>query len=135
MDLGAIKGKAVVSDKYATTSVNVLRVLSNCAPAILAVALYINKDPDPEQTFYINGLIVNAAAMVAASNSTYLARIGIYTTLFIPAGLPKLIRLEDKKKENLLWVVIIVLFAIFWYYEVSNYPSLNHFQWVWQRNS
>ena len=132
--IGTIKDKAVVMDTYATASVNILRVLANCAPAILAVALYINKDPDPEQTFYINGLIVNAAAMVAASNSTYLARIGIYTTLFIPAGLPKLIRLEDKKKENLLWVIIIALFAVFWYYEVSTYPSLNQFKWVWERN-
>lgn len=69
MDLGAIKGKAVVSDNYATTSVNALRVLSNCAPAILTVALYINKDPDLEQTFYINGLIIYATAMIAASNS------------------------------------------------------------------
>ena len=134
MDLGAIKGKAVVSDKYATTSVNALRVLSNYAPAILTVALYIKKDPTPEQTLYINGLIINAATMIAAANSTYLARISIYTTLFIPAGLPKLIRFEDKKMEKLLWVIIIALFAFFWYYEVSTYPSLNQFMWVWERN-
>lgn len=132
--IGVIKDKEVVMDTYATASVNILRVLANCAPAVLAVALYIKKDPTPEQTFYINGLIVNAAAMIAASNSTYLARISIYTTLFIPAGLPKLIRLEDKKMEKLLWVIIIALFAIFWYYEVSTYPSLNHFKWVWERN-
>lgn len=132
--IGVLKDKDVVMDTYATASVNTLRVLANCAPAILAVALYIKKNPDPEQTFYINGLIVNAAAMIAASNSTYLARISIYTTLFIPAGLPKLIRLEDKKMEKLLWGIIIILFAIFWYYEVSTYPSLNHFKWVWERN-
>ena len=132
--IGAIKDKEVVMDTYATASVNILRVLANCAPAVLAIALYIKKDPTPEQTFYINGLIVNAAAMIAASNSTYLARIGIYTSLFIPAGLPKLIRFEDKKMEKLLWVIIIALFAIFWYYEVSTYPSLNQFKWVWERN-
>ncbi len=132
--IGLLKDKDVVMDTYATASVNILRVLANCAPAVLAIALYIKKDPTPEQTFYINGLIVNAAAMIAASNSTYLARIGIYTSLFIPAGLPKLIRFEDKKMEKLLWVIIIVLFAIFWYYEVSTYPSLNQFKWVWERN-
>ena len=132
--IGAIKDKEVVMDTYATASVNILRVLANCAPAVLAVALYIKKDPTPEQTFYINGLIINAAAMIAAANSTYLARIGIYTSLFIPAGLPKLIRFEDKKMEKLLWVIIIALFAIFWYYEVSTYPSLNQFKWVWERN-
>ena len=132
--IGAIKDKEVVMDTYATASVNILRVLANCAPAVLAVALYIKKDPPPEQTFYINGLIINAAAMIAAANSTYLARIGIYTSLFIPAGLPKLIRFEDKKMEKLLWVIIIALFAIFWYYEVSTYPSLNQFKWVWERN-
>lgn len=128
------KGRDVVMNTYSTASVNVLRVLANAAPAILAVALYIKKNPDPEQTFYINGLIVNAAAMIAASNSTYLARISIYTGLFIPAGLPKLIRLEDKKMEKLLWVIIIALFAAFWYYEVSTYPSLNQFKWVWERD-
>lgn len=132
--IGTIKDKEIVMDTYATASVNILRVLANCAPAILAVALYVNKDPDPEQTFYINGLIVNAAAMVAASNSTYLARIGIYTSLFIPAGLPKIIRLKDKKLEKTLWVIIIGLFAFFWYYEVSTYPSLSPFKWVWERS-
>lgn len=131
--IGALKDKDVSVGTYATTSVNILRVLANCAPAVLAVALYIKKDPTPEQTFYINGLIVNAAAMIAASNSTYLARISIYTTLFIPAGLPKLIRMEDKIMEKVLWVIIIALFAVFWYYEVSTYPSLNHFKWVWER--
>ncbi len=132
--VGLLKDKEVVMDIYATTSVNILRVLANCAPAILAVVLYIKRDPTPEQTFYINGLIVNAAAMVAASNSAYLARISIYTSLFIPMGLPKLIRLKDKNLEKVLWIIIIALFALFWYYEVSTYPSLNQFTWVWERN-
>lgn len=132
--IGDAKGHDISISIYSNTAVNVLRVLANCAPAILAVIMYIKKKPNPEQTFYINGLIMNAAAMIAASNSTYLARVSVYTGLFIPIGLSKLIHFDNKRIERMAWFAIIVLFAIFWYYEVSTYPDLNDFRWVWERD-
>ena len=132
--IGDAKGHDISISIYSNTAVNVLRVLANCAPAILAVIMYIKKKPNPEQTFYINGLIMNAAAMIAASNSTYLARVSVYTGLFIPIGLSKLIHFDNKRIERMAWFAIIVLFAIFWYYEVSTHPALNDFRWVWERD-
>lgn len=128
-----VRDKEVVMDTYATASVNGLRIAANAAPAIAAIILNLNKELDEEETFCINGLIMNAAAMIAASNSTLLARIGIYTGYFIPLCLSRVIRLENKNLELLLRVGVIVLFAVFWYVEVSGYPALSPFKWVFYK--
>lgn len=119
---------------YATTSVNTLRILVACAPAIVCLVLYSNKNLTKEQTFYMNSLVIHAAAMVAASNSAYLARIGIYTTPFVVVALPKLFRTENKVLERILRIGIVVLYAIFFYVEISGSKSLNPFHWIWERN-
>ena len=131
--IGFLKEKDIVMNNYATASVNILRVLANTAPAVLAIILYWNKEPDAEQTFDLNGLIINAAAMIASANSTYLARVSIYTSFFLPLGLSKLLRLEDKFLEQTLRGLTTLLFAVFWYVEVSGHPALNPFVWVFDR--
>ena len=131
--INIIKDKDVTMNAYATSSVNILRVLANCCPAILVIVLYWNRTPDKWQTFYINGLIINAAAMVASSNSTYLARIGVYTSFFIPLGLPRLVYLKNKQLQFALRALIVVLFAIFWNTEVTRHPAMNPYNWVFNR--
>lgn len=121
-------------DAYATNSVNVLRILVSCSPAIACLVLYYKKELSDEQTFYMNSLVIHAAAMVAASNSAYLARIGIYTTPFVVVALPKLFRTENKVLERILRIGIVVLYAIFFYVEVSNSNALKNFHWIWERN-
>lgn len=131
--IGMAKEQDVSTDSYSTASVNTLRVLANAAPAIAAIVINWQKDLDEEETFCINGLIMNGAAMIAAANSTYLARISIYTGYFIPMCLSKVIRLKNKNMELVLRAAIVILFAIFWYVEVSTYPSLNKFKWVFYK--
>ena len=121
-------------DAYATSTVSILRILVSCSPAIACLVLYYKKELSNEQTFYMNSLVIHAAAMVAASNSTYLARIGIYTTPFVVVALPKLFRTDNKVLERILRIGIVVLYAIFFYVEVSNSNALNNFHWIWERN-
>ncbi|MCQ2418702.1 MAG: EpsG family protein [Clostridia bacterium] len=118
---------------YASRSVNILRILVACAPAVLALVIYFKRELTAEQTFYINALVIHAAAMVAASNSAYLARIGIYTSPFVSVALPKLLRLKNGVLEKILRVGVVFLYFIFWYKDISGNPEMNQFQWVFSR--
>lgn len=131
--IGALKEHDVIMDTYATASVNGLRILANAAPAIVAIVLNRGRELDEDETFCINGLIINAAAMLAAANSTYLARISVYTGYFIPLCLSRVVRMKNKHLELSLRIAIVVLFAVFWYVEVSSYPALNDFKWVFYK--
>lgn len=134
--IGLLKDNSMsMSDQaYYSTSVNIYRVLVACAPPALCLFLYAPQKPNKEQTFYINALIMNGAAMLATANSAYLARLGIYTNVFLPLALSKLVAFKNRYIEDTIKVVIIVLFFFFWYIEVSGSGSLNSFTWIWERN-
>ena len=131
--IGLLKDSEVILDEYNTTVVNIYRVLVACAPALAVAVIYSFNRPDREESFYINAMIMNAAAMCAAANSAYLARVGIYTNLFTPLALSKLIRLKNKQMERFMKIAIVVLYAVFWYIEVSGSLRLSSFRWVWER--
>ena len=118
---------------YNSTTVNIFRVLTFCAPAITVLVLYWKKNPNSEQTFYINALLANAAAMLATSNSAYLARLSIYTNVFTPLALSKLLKFENKMVEVTVKCIVVVLYAVFWYIEISGSKALANFHWIWER--
>lgn len=118
---------------YYTTTVNIFRVLVACAPAFLCLILYRKTNIEREDAFYINALFINAAAMVATSNSAYLARLGIYTNMFTPLALSKLMRFKNYSFELLAKICIVGFFAAYWYIEVSGSNTLNNFRWIWER--
>lgn len=118
---------------YNSTVVNIFRVLVACAPAIVCFLLYYSKEISTEESFYINALLVNAAAMLATSNSAYLARLGIYTNIVTPLALSKLLKFKNYSVELFIKFGVIFLYAIFWYIEVSGSGSLNNFRWIWER--
>lgn len=129
--IGFLKDEEMVMNSYATKSVNVLRILVSCAPAILCLIIYINRDVSKEKTFYINALVIHGSAMISASNSTYLARIGIYTAPYVVVSLPKLLNLDNKAIEKILRVGVLALYFIFWYIELSKNSSTRNYQWIW----
>ncbi len=132
--IGLLKDAEFVNlTDYANRSVNVLRILVAAAPAVFCMVFYFRKKLTREQTFYMNAMIIHAAGMIAASDSAYLARIGIYTVTFLPIALPKLIRMKDKGLEALFRGGIVLLYAIYWLFGVIGSASLDHFQWMWQR--
>lgn len=132
--VGFLKDTEMTLNEYSTRSVNVLRILVACAPAVMALAVGMKKnDLTKEETFYTNALVVHGAAMIAASNSAYLARIGIYTGPFVCVALPKLLRVQNKYIEMLMRVGVLVLYSVYWYIGISGSSSLNTFRWVFAR--
>ena len=130
--IGSLKDREMpVENAYFSNSVNFLRVLVNCCPAIACIAIFWGKPMSAKETFLLNGLIINGAAMLAAANSTYLSRIGVYTNYFVPIGLAELIRFKNPQIRTFARAIILILYFIFWYTDVSIAPALNHFQWTW----
>ena len=128
--IGFLKDSEMELNNYATKSVNVLRILVACAPAAMALAIAVKKELTEEETFYTNALVMHAAAMLAASNSAYLARIGIYTSPYVALALPKLLRVENKYVEMLMRVGVLALYAVFWYIGIYDSYALSDFKWV-----
>lgn len=116
--------------EYITNSVNILRVLVAIAPALFFIILYQNRIITNEQRFWLNMLIINGVLMFATSNSTYLARMGIYTVSYSAIGIPELIKGINPKNKRIVTTFILAAFAAFWLYEISNSYSLNNFRFV-----
>lgn len=128
--VGLLKDSDMTLNEYSARSVNILRILAACAPAVMALAVGMKKnDLTKEETFYTNALVIHGAAMIAASNSAYLARIGIYTSPFVCVALPKLLRVQNKYIEMLLRVGVLALYAVYWYIGISGSESLCNFRW------
>lgn len=124
---------SIGDQEYYGTVVNIFRVLVALAPAIVCFILYYSKDISSENSFYINALLVNAAAMIATSNSAYLARLGIYTNMVTPLALSKLLKFKNYSVELAVKFGVVFFYAIYWYIEVSGSGSLNNFHWIWER--
>lgn len=132
--VGFLKDEEITQTGYVSNSVNILRILVNCAPAVLALYLfYVGGSNTLKDRFCINALFINAAAMIAASNSAYLARIGIYTVMYTPIALAHITDSHNKHTQVLVRTLIIGLYAVFWYVEVSGASTLCEYQWLWER--
>ncbi len=120
----------LIGETYITRSINIIRIFIAAAPAVFFIILYQNKAVTKEQKFWLNMLILNAITWFATSNSAYLARMGIYTGPFLAIGIPELIKGVNIKEKKLLSAIIVVAFALFWWYEVSDSYTLNNFQFI-----
>ncbi|MEZ5114070.1 MAG: hypothetical protein R2693_11700 [Nocardioidaceae bacterium] len=83
--------------------------------------------------FYRNIIIVNAVVLIAASFAFYLGRFGIYTTVFLPLALPRLIDFPDRQVTALVPGAALVLFSVYWYVDVSGSSSLNQFHFIFDK--
>lgn len=129
---GLVKGESAITTEYATNTINPLRILV----AALPVLLYFTKSQVTEKDgewFYRNIIIVNAVVLIAASFSTYLGRFGIYTTVFLPLALPRLIDFPDRQVTALVRGAALVLFSVYWYVDVSGSSSLNQFHFIFDK--
>ncbi len=134
------KVSAIILDKqmistnpYMTKRVNILRVAISWAPLAIYYMVRRVYGKDTESNFYINMLLVNAILRVGTMNSAYLMRIASYTGIFSSLAIPRLLECFDKKSAILLKILILGLYIIFWYIEVSKTPNLYHFKWIFSR--
>ncbi|RAS79921.1 EpsG family protein [Priestia endophytica] len=122
------------ANQYTQEEVSVFRILTSFAPLFLYLALTEKKKLNNEDFFYINMLFINASVVLATSQSAYLARFVIYTKVFSILGLPRLLNMKDKYLLFLMQMIIIILYSVFWYIEVSKTSNLINFQWIFERS-
>ncbi|WP_249594890.1 EpsG family protein [Peribacillus frigoritolerans] len=129
----ALRGRPVSSILYITNDVTVFRVAVMFAPILVYFFLTSKNKLDNNDMFYINLLFINAALMLGTSGSAYLARLSIYTNIFATLAFPRLLYIQDKYLEFIIRSLIIFLYAIFWYIDVSGSNTLSNFQWIFNR--
>ena len=120
------------TDAYLTTQVNIFRVLVGVAPAVFFAAVLRVRVKNPENAFYFNLLLFHAAISVATAGSAYYARYTIYTQPFLCIAIPELSKALPERSRKQISVVILVLYCLFWLYELQNSSSLRVFHWIWQ---
>lgn len=130
--VGALKQDEINSDLgYMSRQVNILRVLVQCVPLIMMVIIggrRISRDVDCRALFNVS--LLNAALAIASMNSAYFSRFYIYTMCFQVLMYPKVLSRANTKVRTVLSIIMILCYAVFWYYEVSNSSSLNDFHWL-----
>jgi len=130
-----IKETDLVITPYMTQKINIFRIIVTFAP-ILVYFLFSKKDFLPKRDYFlINTLFLNAGIMIFTSNSAYLGRLGIYTNIFNTLAFPKILNGKDKYLNYLLIVIIFFLYGFYWYYDVYKDPSLNNFEWIFNRTN
>lgn len=127
------KGTDQTAYAYMTTAVNPFRILVAFAPVFLVFFVPNDFRNNPENAFYFNMLIINAAFMLVTSSSAYLARVGIYTDIYATIAFPKLIKAFNRKSQVILILLILVLYSYFWIHEISVRESLSTFRWIFSR--
>ena len=128
-----LKGHEQSGYAYMQQEVNILRPLATLPPIIFAFFTPKEFRNQPENSFYLSLMVLNAAFMFATENSAYLARIGIYTEIFLTLGIPCYIKYFRSENKTFYTIGFIFFWGIFWAYEISVRASLNHFQWIFSR--
>ncbi len=113
-----ITGKEVSLEyTYYITQVNIYRVAVAIAPCVLI--FLCSNESRLECSALCNMLIFNAALMCVTSSSAFLARIGMYSTAFIPIALVGLRNKVNFEKDTKLIFDFVVVIAYFIYFIVS----------------
>ena len=128
--MSTLKGHEQSQYEYMQTSVNELRVLSTIPPIVLAMISGWDFRNQPENAFYLGLLVVNAGFMIGTSGSAYLARAAIYTEIYTTIAIPRFLNAFNESTKRLLTFMVVVLYAVFWWYELSTRDSLNNFHWI-----
>ena len=131
--MSVLKGHDQSGYAYMQQEVNPLRLLATLPPILLAFFTPRSYRELPENAFYLMLMILNACFMFATEGSAYLARVGIYTEIFLTIGIPRFIRAFDSQSRTFLTVAMLIYWGIFWAYEISVRDSLNHFHWIFDR--
>lgn len=132
--IGLYKESQLTLEGYIVNEVSIFRILVGFVP-LLIYWLFSKKSGNSAETeFYLNGMVLNAFAMAATMNSAYLARIGIYTSIFVPIGYAHLFRaIKLKNNQFILMICMFVFYFFYWQYEISGSWALQTFKWIWER--
>lgn len=123
-----------VSQSVVTRGVNTIRVCVNFAPVLLAFMFY-KTNTDVRYKVWTNFSILNAVLYLASMKSVYLTRFCLYTDVFNMFFIPCAIRHSGFKfNRKLIWTSCMVLYMMFWLYDLSKGSTTSTFHWIFERN-
>lgn len=129
-----LKGTDQSEYAYMQSNVNPLRIAVTFAPIFVALFIKTRLKMNKEIEFYLNLSLINAILMFATSGSAYLARVGIYTELFLTLLYPRLLKFFNKDSQKIFVILVLLFYFIYWHHEVSVRDSLNNFRWIFERD-
>lgn len=119
---------------YAAQPVNPLRITFAFIPIFLFWMLKVKKRIEREEAwFYVNMLVVYAATFLAALTSALIARFAIYSMPFLAIALVYVTWVEDRKERLLIRSGVVLLYAVFMFFNVFWTDDLRNFQWIFER--
>ena len=128
--IGWLNDAEYIVNDYSERSVNVLRTLVGCVPALVAIYYAVSRKLDKQQIFYVYMIVINAAIRIATSDSAYLYRLAMFPAIFLPLGLGSLSKVCNVKYRKLFRVCTVVLYFLYWLYEILINVTLREFEWV-----
>ena len=131
--LQASDRSVVAIGDYLLQELSIFRILVMVAPPTLYLFLAPKNVMSDEDHFYVNMLFLNAALYIITARSAYLARFTIYTNIYITLGFPRIFKGTDKKTSAFIIYIAMILFSIYWGYEILLSDNLNNFQWIFER--
>ena len=129
------QGESLVGINTGTrnNSVNILRILVNCAPILLTIMIWKKVDKnDPAFATLFNMSLLNMVLNVGSMNSIYLNRFCCYTNIYNVLYIPMLFK---KMKGYRKWFIvpILILYVVFWAYDLYKGSDTVVFNWVFNR--
>ena len=120
----------VEGDPYLSNSVNIFRILVAFIPVVIYIVFCNKEKHTREQNFYINAVFFNAFSMMAGMGSTYLARIGIYTSAALSIGIGHVFQLiDDEQTRKITMCMSMGVYLLYWLYSLQG-RSLANFHWI-----
>lgn len=123
IDFTTILGEDYTAESFIGEGVNPLRVLVFLVP--LAVSFLVRKNVPPEfydrnTALFVNLSMINGMLMFVAlfGNAIYFGRLAQYFSLFSVLALPSVLKYMDERTRNLIKIIAIVLYCIFFVYEL-----------------
>lgn len=128
--IGWLNDAEYILNDYSKRSVNLLRTLVGCVPALVAIYYAVSRKLDKQQIFYVYMIVINAAIRIATSDSAYLYRLAMFPAIFLPLGLGFLTKVCNVKYRKAFRVCTIILYFLYWLYEILINGTLREFEWV-----
>ena len=129
----SLRGEGASDSSYFLERINPLRIVIAFIPSGLYLLFTRREAMDASGNFYANVMFIHGVVLLAALNSAYLARFGIYTGVFIPLAIPAMINARSASTRMVATVTVLVVSGIYWVMEMGASDALVPFRWIMDR--
>lgn len=130
---GWILDKEIGDTEFASTGVNIIRIVVACTPGLLFYLMIPARERTRNLEIHLNLTIIHGILAIITMNSRLLQRIILYTAAYQTIAIPVLVGRIDKYKRVIFVPAMLLLYAAFWLYEISVRSNMIPFRWLWER--